>query len=136
MNNNQEDQQYVNSGNTGANYVESGSTPRHVDTSTLDPKKPSPVRMVILGAILLVFAIWAFLVYTDFGNIKRNEEPQFCFFGTTEQEIKEGDFVKGKINECIGLGYKVVKYETLDARMTEFVPLWEKTKTLDVLEEK
>ena len=26
-------------------------------------------------------------------NIKRNEEPQFCFFGTTEQEIKEGDTV-------------------------------------------
>ena len=132
MNNNEEDQKYVNSGNTGANYVESGSTPRHVDTSTLDSKKVSPVRMVILGAILLVFAIWAFLVYTDFGNIKKNEEPQFCFFGTKKQEIKG----EGSIEECIGLGYKVVKYQTLDARMTEFVPLWEKTKTLDVLNEK
>ena len=129
---NQDDEKYVNSGNTGANYVEAGTTPRHVDTSSLDPKKVSPVRMVILGAVLLVFAIWAFLVYTDFGNIKKNEEPQFCFFGTKTQEIKG----KGSIEECIGLGYKVVKYQSLDARMTEFVPIWEKTKTLDVLDEK
>ena len=131
MDNNQnQDNNVLN--RTGANYVEAGSTPRHVDTSSLDPKKVSPVRMVILGAVLLVFAIWAFLVYTDFGNIKRNEEPQFCFFGTKKQEIKN----KGSIEECLGLGYKVVKYQTYDARMTEFVPLWEKTKTLDVLDEK
>lgn len=119
--------------NNGAGYTKLGQQSRHVDTSTLDehPKKSSPVKIIIFLIVLALFVSWAFLVYSDYGRVKASQDPQYCVFGTNVDETKEGT-----ITECIGLGYKVIKYKTLDIKMTEFVPVWEKTKTLQELEEK
>ena len=119
--------------NNGTRYTELGQEARRVDTSTLDehPKKKSPVKTIILLIFLAVFIGWAYLVYSDYGRVKNSEEPKYCVFGTNVDKTEDGT-----ISECIGLGYKVIKYQTLDIKMTEFVPVWEKTKTLAELEEK
>jgi len=124
---------------TGANYVEEGTTPHHVDTSSLDKKKKSnPVLLVILFLLIIFFGAWAFIVYQDFGRVKSNKEPQFCWFGTVTEEIKVTESYKGPegtIVTCTGPGYKVVKYTTINFKVTEFVPLWEVNKTLQELDE-
>jgi len=124
--------------NNGAGYTELGQESRRVDTSTLDehPKKKNLVLTIIVPPIiflifLALFVAWAFLVYSDYGRVKASQDPQYCVFGTNVNETEDGT-----ITECIGLGYKVIKYKTLDIKMTEFVPVWEKTKTLQELEEK
>jgi hypothetical protein len=119
--------------NNGSIYTELGQESRHVDTSTLDEhaKKSSPVKIILFVIFLVLFVSWAFLVYSDYGRVKSSQEPSYCVFGTKVDDSKEGT-----ITECYGLGYKVINYKTLDIKMTEFVPIWEKTKTLAELEEK
>jgi hypothetical protein len=109
----------------GAGYKENGVEPKHVDTSVLD-KKSSPVRLIVMGVIIVLFIIWAFLVYSDYGAVKNGAEPKFCLFGKNETEEKQGT-----IKTCTGLGYKVVQYRIADAKMTEFIPIWQKNKTLE-----
>ena len=111
---------------TGANYVETGSTPRHVDTSTLDPKKKSPLGKIIFVILLLLFGVWAYLVYTDHELVSRGDNPKYCFW---PQEIKK--YENGTIEECYGILYKVIKYRKEGERLDELVPIWVKTKSLD-----
>jgi hypothetical protein len=119
---------------TGANYVEQGTTPHHIDTSSLDKKKKSPVLLIILFLIIIIFGIWAFLVYQDYGRVKEGKAASYCWFGSTHTEYVKSDSYKGyegTIDTCTGPGYKVVIYKTVAFKVTEFVPVWEKTKTLD-----
>jgi hypothetical protein len=115
----------------GANYIETGSVPGHVDTSSLDEeKKSNPLVKVLLVIILILFGIWAFIVYTDYSRVREQKDPKYCFW---KEETKE--FENGTIESCKGLGYKVVNYEKLSdngsEKVYEFIPIWVKTKTLD-----
>ena len=91
----------------------------------------SALSCIAITIFLALFIGWAYLVYSDYGRVKNSEEPKYCVFGTNVDDSDDGT-----ITECIGLGYKVINYKTLDVKMTEFVPVWEKTKTLAELEEK
>lgn len=115
----------------GANYIETGSTPRHVDTSSLDEeKKSNPLVKILLVIFLILFAIWAYIVYTDYSSVREQKEPKYCFWKEKTQE-----FENGTIESCKGLGYKIVNYEKLSEngveKVYEFVPIWVKTKSLD-----
>lgn len=110
----------------GANYVETGSTPRHVDTSVLDPKKKSPLGKIIFVIIVLLFIGWAYIVYVDHELVVSGKEPKYCFW---PQETKKLE--NGTIEECHGLLYKVVKYRKGDESLNEFSPIWIKTRSLD-----
>jgi len=100
-------------------------------------KKPRFLT-IVLFIIIVIFGIWAVLVYRDYGRIKRGEEPKNCWLGKSTQEYKKSSTYKGlegTIDKCIGPGYKVVVYKTVAYKITEFVPFWEKDKTLDELSE-
>ena len=111
---------------TGANYVETGSTPRHVDTSTLDPKKKSPLGKIIFVILLLFFGAWAYLVYVDHNLVSKGSEPKYCFWPQETQT-----FENGTIEECHGILYKVVRYRKEGESLDELVPIWVKTRSLD-----
>ena len=115
----------------GANYVETGSTPRHVDTSTLDPKKKSPLGKIIFVIILLLFGVWAYMVYVDHELVTKGEEPKYCFW---PQETKT--YENGTIEECYGLLYKVIKYRKEGESLDELVPIWVETRSLDDISNK
>ena len=115
---------------TGANYVETGSTPRHVDTSTLDKKK-NPFSKIFSIILLIIVLGWSYIVYTDYTRVNDKKEPKYCNW---QKEKK--DYDNGSIESCTGLGYKVVHYnkETEAGEkisVDEFIPIWVKTKTLD-----
>ena len=101
-------------------------------------KKKSPVLYIILVLIILVFGVWAFLVYQDYGRVKSGEKPQYCWLGNYHNEYVKSDSYsgyEGTVDTCVGPGYKVIVYKTVAFKVTEFVPAWERTKTLDEVAE-
>ena len=115
---------------TGANYVETGSTPRHVDTSTLDKKK-NPFGTIFSILLLILVLGWSYIMYTDYTRVNNKKEPKYCIWQKTEEK-----FENGTITSCTGLGYKVIHYNKTsedgdNVRVDELVPIWIKTKTLD-----
>ena len=116
---------------TGVNYVEKGTNPHHVDTSSLDKKKGSVLANIMKILFILLFVGWAYIVYSDYSLVKTGDKPKYCFF-----DKKVYEYPDGSIKSCTGLGYKVVNYEkdgTEKIRVSEFVPIWIKTKSLDEL---
>jgi hypothetical protein len=92
-----------------------------------EEKKKKSILSIIIGIILVaMFAAWAFMLLSDYNNVKQSIEPKYCFFGKKEE--KES---LGKITTYMCLGYKVVFYQKEDSTLTEFNPLWEKNKKLE-----
>ena len=115
---------------TGANYVETGSTPRHVDTSSLDKKK-NPFGKIFSVILLIIVLGWSYVMYTDYSRVNNKKEPKYCLW---QKEVKQ--YENGTIDSCTGLGYKVIHYIKNNEYgekviVDEFVPIWVKTKTLD-----
>ncbi len=87
-------------------------------------KKDNDVLKVVLkrtwdiifwALILLVLATWI----VDFVNTKQSKDPQFCI----KKETIETE--KGKVDSCLGLGYKVFTYHTTNMDgAREFGPFW------------
>ena len=97
-------------------------------------KKHSPILLIILFIIIIIFGVWAFFVYHDYGRVKASKEPDYCWLGKSHTEYKKSDSYngyEGTIDICKGPGYKVIVYKTVAFKVTEFVPMWEKTKTLE-----
>ena len=90
-------------------------------------EKKSNVVTIIFGVLMVVlFGGWAFMLLTDYNNVKQGNDPSFCFFGKTEEKEPLGTITTHK---C--LGYKVVSYKKEDSSLTEFNPLWQKNKKLE-----
>ena len=89
-------------------------------------KEKNPVVRVLEVLIILLFLVWAFMLYHDYDNVKASKKPDFCFFGEDEEKLDLGTITTYK---CIG--YKVVKYKTEDASMTEFSALWQGNRKLE-----
>ncbi len=115
---------------TGANYVETGSTPRHVDTSTLDKKK-NPFGTIFSVILMILVVAWSFIMYSDYTRVNDKKNPKYCIW---EQKVDK--FENGSISSCVGLGYRVVHYNKTneageEVRVDEFTPIWVKIKSLD-----
>ena len=65
--------------------------------------------------VLIVLGSWI----VDFVNTKQSKDPQLCI----KKETIETE--KGKVDSCLGLGYKVFTYHTTNMEgAREFGPFW------------
>lgn len=73
--------------------------------------------------VLVIFVVWVFIVFIDYFRTRQDEKPMFCI---SEKTYKYAD---GKTYECVGIGYKMYKYERDSINATEFGPIFIEQKT-------
>ena len=73
--------------------------------------------------VLVIFVVWVILVFIDYFKTRKDEKPVFCI----KETIYKYD--NGQTYECVGLGYKVYKYERDNIRATEFGPIFIEQRT-------
>lgn len=79
-------------------------------------KKSKLIFNIIFWITIIVLA---FIWITDYTRTKDNKEPKFCLSKQTHK------FDDGKVTECIGLGYKIYKYDrSTIAKGIEFGPFF------------
>lgn len=82
-------------------------------------KKPHIFRTIFNIIFWLAVLVLAFTWIMDFIKVKNNEKPQFCISNKTHE------FDDGKVDECLGLGYKVYTYDRDSmTKGAEFVPFF------------
>ncbi|MEG1143315.1 MAG: hypothetical protein RSD96_01905 [Bacilli bacterium] len=91
---------------------------------TINNEKPKKIFKYVFDIFFWVFITLLLCLWlTDFIKTSKNEEPLFCI---KNNNYKYDD---GNIYECIGAGYKVVKYaRTSKSQGREFIPLFIKTR--------
>lgn len=74
--------------------------------------------------IILIFIISLLFVWiSDYRNIKEKKEPKYCIF------VQVHEYNDGNVTECIGLGYKIYKYERISIpKTTDFGTIFMKMK--------
>ena len=83
------------------------------------------VLFKILDILMWVVLIsWVVMVIVDFVRVRGKNEPYFCWFNkhTTTYE-------NGTVDECMGIGYKVINYNREDFKAVEFGPFWISDRT-------
>lgn len=73
-------------------------------------------NFIFWAVVILLFIVWII----DFNNVKNKREPAFCLKNVTHQ------YDDGTVEECIGLGYKVYKYDrkSSDIKGSQFSPFF------------
>ena len=86
----------------------------------LDEKHKSGILRKIFSIIFWLIAIVILTLWSiDWLNVRNNKKPSFCFSNKTHK------YDDGKVTECVGLGYKIYKYERSSMNeMIEFVPFF------------
>ncbi len=79
------------------------------------------VMNIILWIVLLA---WMVIVLIDFYSVNREKDPMFCIKESTTQ------YEDGTVYTCLGVGYKVFKYERSCYGAIEFGPFWSKDRSL------
>ena len=80
----------------------------------------------VMNIILWVILIgWMVIVLIDFYNVNKKEEPFFCIKENTEK------YDDGTVYSCLGVGYKVYRYERSCFSAIEFGPFWSKDRSLE-----
>jgi len=80
------------------------------------------VMNIILWIVLIA---WMIVVLIDFYNVNKEEDPIFCI---TEATVSYDD---GSVKTCLGLGYRVYKYNRTCYNAIEFGPFWSKDRSLN-----
>ena len=73
--------------------------------------------------VLVIFVAWVFIVFVDYFKTRNDEMPVFCI------NEKTYTYDDGKTYECVGLGYKMYKYQRDSITATEFGPIFIKQRT-------
>lgn len=71
--------------------------------------------------VILLMCLWTY----EFYRVRNGYEPQFCI----KKDVHV--YVDGDTEVCIGLGYKVYKYDRYNIVGTEFVSIFAKERQLD-----
>lgn len=77
------------------------------------------LKIIVLG----VFLAWVFIVFIDYFKTRKDEKPIFCI------SEKTYEYADGTTYECVGIGYKMYKYERDSINATEFGPIFIEQKT-------
>lgn len=77
----------------------------------------SKVIFVLKILVLVVLFLWVVIVFTDFFRVRKGKDPMFCLSNNVK------DYTDGTTSTCIGLGYKVIKYERSCLYATQFSPI-------------
>ena len=99
-----------------------------------DKKKNKKKKNIIISIFNFILTIVVFgvvgMAVIDFINVNQEKEPIFC----NHEEWTQYD--DGTVELCVGVGYKVYRYNRESIKGSEFGPFWieEKTKPLTVQE--
>lgn len=99
-----------------------------------DKKKGKKKKNIIISIFNFILTIVIFgvvgMAVIDFINVNQEKEPIFCI----HEEWTQYD--DGTVELCVGVGYKVYRYNRESIKGSEFGPFWikEKTKPLTVQE--
>lgn len=81
------------------------------------------VKKVLNVAFWVVFAVLLTVWVVDFVQVQRSKEPIFCL---KEKTHKYDD---GKVDECIGLGYRIYRYDRKSLPTgVDFAPIFVKQR--------
>lgn len=83
-------------------------------------KKALGIIFKIVSILLVI--IWVYFVASDYIKVQNGETPKYCL----KEITKEYD--DGTVYSCIGLGYKVFRYERESINAFEFGPFFIKEK--------
>ncbi len=76
------------------------------------------IFVLILKIIILVaLVVWVSIVFCDYFRTRNDKKPYFCL---SEKNYSYDD---GTTYECVGLGYKMYKYNRKSIKATEFGPI-------------
>lgn len=73
--------------------------------------------------VLIAFVVWVGIVFVDYFKTRNDKMPVFCIKETTYE------YEDGKTYECVGLGYKMYKYNRDSITATEFGPIFIEQRT-------
>ena len=76
------------------------------------------LRTIFKIVLLVLVIVWVGLVVTDYLNTLHDKPLKFCIKESTKK------YPDGKTYECVGLGYKMYKYERKSISATEFGPIF------------
>ena len=62
------------------------------------------IKKILSFILMIVIIILSFIFIKDYVNVAKEKDPQFCL-----KEVVH-EYEDGTVKECIGLGYKVYKY--------------------------
>lgn len=80
----------------------------------------SKILNIVLWIILIV---WMAICLFDFYKVSTEKDPVFCL----KKETTSYD--DGTVDSCLGLGYKVYKYNRTNYSAIEFGPFWSKDRS-------
>lgn len=80
----------------------------------------SKIANIVLWIILFV---WMGIVFFDFYRVTTKKDPVLCI---SKDTIEYDD---GNVYSCLGLGYKVYKYDRASYSALEFGPFWSKDRS-------
>lgn len=86
-------------------------------------KEKSPLSKIANVVLWIILFVWMGICLIDFYNVHQKKEPVFCI---TKKTTKYDD---GEVNSCLGLGYKVYKYDRQSFNGIEFGPFWSKDRS-------
>lgn len=78
--------------------------------------------------VLIAFVIWVCIVFVDYFKTRNDKMPIFCIKETTY------NYDDGHTYECVGLGYKMYKYERDSITATEFGPIFIEQRNNDLFQ--
>lgn len=81
------------------------------------------IVFVLKVLVIILFLVWVAIIFTDYFKTRNDEKPIFCIKETTYE------YDDGYTYECVGLGYKMYKYERDTIKATEFGPIFIEQRT-------
>ena len=81
------------------------------------------IILILKILVMIIFAAWVAIVFIDYFKTRNDEKLIFCLKETTYE------YDDGQTYECVGLGYKMYKYERDSIKATEFGPIFIKQRT-------
>lgn len=86
-------------------------------------KRRSSISRIFNIILWILLIVWIAICLIDFIRVKGNQDPRFCI------NKKTVTYSDGKVESCMGLGYKVYRYERDSFSGLEFGPFWSKDRT-------
>ena len=68
-------------------------------------KEPSLISKILNIVLWVILFAWMAIVLVDYFQVRNEKEPKFCWFND-----KTTQYENGTVEECTGLGYKVINY--------------------------
>lgn len=76
------------------------------------------LKLILKILVILLVVVWVFIVVTDYMNTKNDKPLKFCLREDTHK------YDDGETYECVGLGYKMFKYNRQSITAKEFGPIF------------